>query len=176
MIRYTNHVICYGSHDSHIHRIRCNRSWVGLQNVTNILVDKNDGEMSSITTASSAPSANENKRIGVIEIRTGLEVVKVYYSSHGEENSILLTTSLKDVLLNARKWKGYNKETHERIFEIKYSNGRIFTSYKKNEIEKVSLGKLLNIMAFPNSGEVLHIHGNFQNITIDDNKGDSLSV
>ena len=112
----------------------------------------------------------------MIKICTGLEVVRVYYSSHGEENSIPLTTSLQDVLLNACKWKGYNKEIHEQIFDIKYSDGRIFISYKKKEIEKVSLGKLLNIMTFPHFGEVLHIHGNFQNIsTIDDDEGDNLS-
>ena len=130
----------------------------------------------SAPSAPSAPLANKNKRMGMIEIRTGLDIVKVYYSSHGEENSIPLTTSLKDVLLNARKWKGYNKDTHERIFDIKYGDGRIFSSYKKKDIEKVSLGKLLNIMAFPTSGEVLHIHGNFQNIIIDDDEGDNLSM
>ena len=128
----------------------------------------------SAPSAPSAPLANKNKRMGMIEIRTGLDVVFVY---DGEEKaSIPLTTSLKDVLLNAPKWKGYNKKTHERIFDIKYGDGRIFSSYKKKDIEKVSLGKLLNIMAFPTSGEVLHIHGNFQNIIIDDDEGDNLSM
>ena len=130
------------------------------------------------TAAIAAPSTKENKRVGMIEIRTGVEVVKVYYSSDAEDdNTISLTTSLKDVLLKAKKWKGgYDKSAQERIFEIKYSDGRIFTSYKKKEIENVTLDQLLNIMAFPISGEVLHIHGNFQDITVDDDEGDSLSV
>ena len=113
----------------------------------------------------------------MIQIHTGLAIVKLYYSSNKANNSIALNTSLTDVIKMARNWKKYDKNSQEQTFEIKYSDGRMFTSYKKDEIKNVTLDQLLNVMAFPLSGEVLHIHGAFQDINAnDEEEGDDISL
>jgi len=62
-------------------------------------------------------------------------VVKVYYSSDEEDNTISLNTTQTDLLKKAKKWKRYDKNKQERIFEIKYSDGKVFTFYKKMRLK-----------------------------------------
>ena len=85
-----------------------------------------------------------------------------------EGKQVPLSISLKDLIKKAKKWKGYDKEKKERIFEVKYNDGRTFLSYTKDELADFALGTVLDMMKFPLSGEVMHINAGFRDVVLSD--------
>ena len=63
------------------------------------------------------------------------------------------------------------------MYEIVCENGTIFTTYKRADLFKFTLGHLLEMMDFPLRGEVLRIKGGFVDIiAIEEDKFDNLSL
>ena len=117
----------------------------------------------------------------MVEVDTGIEAIKIGYSSEILENNhtnvLSLNMALKDLVVKAKSLRRYDSSKKERIYEIVCENGSIFTTYKGVDLRAFTLGQLLEMMNFPLYGEVLKICGGFKDvIVIEDDEFDNLSL
>ena len=123
------------------------------------------------STATVGSVTPETGRIGNVIIHTSRLDVKIAHSSsftEDEDKKVPRSLSLKDLIKKVKKWKGDDKEKKERIFEVKYNDGRTFLSYTKDELADFALGTVLDMMKFPLSGEVMHINAGFRDVVLSD--------
>ena len=146
-------------------------------------MDRFGGDATCTSTQTNTNTNRNNtrqSRLGMVEIETGIEVVKIGYDSNRAENdgdNVCLKTSLWDIVVKAQKWPKYNSVEKERIYDIVRADGKTFTTYKKEDLHKFSLGQLLEMMNFPLRGEVLKIRNGFINrIQVNEDEYDNLSL
>ena len=112
------------------------------------------------------------RRKGIVEIDTGIKSHKVAYLDD-ENADVHMGTKISDVIqkVGARKWRTVDDDEY-RVFHIRRENGSTFTTYKKDELKRVSIGELIEYMQLPR-GQVLKIvHGSEK---INDDDGDDVS-
>ena len=117
-----------------------------------------------IEVAPSAPIVT--KRMGKVEIDTGVRVTKVNYCDNPEnERFVDINISLFDLMKKAKGWEVYDNDLQERFYEVKKSDGSIFTTYVKEELHDDTLHELITMMKF-DGGEPLHINCGIRNKVI----------
>jgi hypothetical protein len=132
------------------------------------------------TMATKEKNSDENLRLGMVEIESGIEVIKIPYSSNTNQNDddcVNLNVTLRDLVVKSKRWPRYNSLEKERIYEVVRANGLVYTTFKKADLHKFTLGKLLDMMNFPVRGEVLKIRGGFTDLVrVEDDEYDTLSL
>ena len=99
-------------------------------------------------------------RIGIIEIDTNRgAITKINYNEHRTEGSdeVDLNITMLEVVGKAKKWEKYDNTLQERAFVV--TNGttdKEYTSFTKEELGKLQLGKLLKMMHLP-KGDIMYI-------------------
>lgn len=153
----------------------------GRSAFANLLISTISGTATESNTSATGNTNLSNTvqgRLGMVEVDTGVEVIKVAYSSNASEGNVVpLKTKLRDLVVKSKMWRTYDRTKKERIYEIVRENGTIFTTYKRDDLYTYTLGHLLEMMNFPLRGEVLKIRGGFADIVaIEDDEFDNLSL
>jgi hypothetical protein len=91
-------------------------------------------------------------RIGIIEIDTGKAITKINYNEHRTEGSdeVDLNITMLEIVGKAKRWMQYDNTLQERAFFVTDgTTNKEYTSFTKEELGKLQLGKLLKMMHLP---------------------------
>ena len=116
--------------------------------------------------------------MGIIVIDTGARINRFKYSNKvvGDDGKETISTSVKlrDLIKKAKCWKNYDRTLEERYFDIKRSNGEVFTSLDKKDLATFTINEILTMMNI-SSGE-FHVISNTRYITMEVDFNDDASL
>ena len=126
--------------------------------------DSSDDETPSRTISSSVSSSGRNnkKKVGQVNIDTGLYVTKLKYHVSESDGEFNLNSTLIDLVKKGKRWKHYTPTKEERIFHVLKPDGSIFSSYLKNKLKLFTLGEQLQMMSLSAGGEPICIKSDIQ--------------
>ena len=94
--------------------------------------------------------AESSGRVGIVAIDTGAVVKRMKYSDQvpddGEDNFVQTNTKLEDLIRKVRGWPKYDKDKHERYFEVKRVNGDVFTTFVRNDLPTFTIHETFPIL------------------------------
>ena len=119
-----------GKEHAELHNDKSGGRHGGRSTLADLLFSKIGGEemrgATETSTTMTTPIANTDTRIGMIELNTGAETIKIGYSSkplQGNDYNVLLNTSLRDIVVKSKQWLRYDKSKisllivfHSRIY------------------------------------------------------------
>ena len=115
--------------------------------------------------------------MGIIVVDTGARITRFKYNNKehvDDDDTISTSINLRDLLKKVKCWKNYDRELEERYFEIKRSNGEIFTLLDKKDLGTFTINEILAMMNIT-SGE-FHIVSNTKYIRMETDVEDDASL